>query len=484
MKRNVISVVLIITLLVAALPLMATATDNTAKTITQAYKQLINSATLMKYMDSIAFCDLDGNTIPEMFLMVEKQKNTTLVDLQIWSYQDGNAVQIGSDTFGLAGGSSVSYYLNSNNRLTAYKHQSDNNGMGKWYGGLVVDTFDFNPNGSLTVIDSVDISWDVDGNYSGNVNGKTLSAWEAKQRYEAEKSEYQSAQIKIFDNGFSKKSDAISFLDGIDAFFDVPGGEYYSEPVKWAVENGITNGTGDYSFSPGLTCTRAQILTFLWRAAGSPVVSISNPFYDVSTGDYFYQAALWAYQNGMVSGTVFEGTTPCTRAATVTYIWQSKGSPSSAAASFTDVPAGSTYSPAVAWAVNNRITDGVGNNQFAPDMICSRGQIVTFLYRARNIAYSGTATEKPAGDSILGIESAYIPLLKEIQSVILTGNDHGLSENAQAYITCKQMDYGQGGSIDTTLFALVVGMAPKSYSFLVRNTIWTLYLLSRMVRCY
>ena len=166
-------------------------------------------------------------------------------------------------------------------------------------------------------------------------------------------------------------------------FEDVADSAYYAESVKWAVEKAITAGTGENMFSPDWTCTRAQILTFLWRAVGSPKAEIENPFSDVTSNDYYYDAAIWAYQKGMVEGGVFEGSTPCTRASTVVYLWKNAGAPEvNDAAAFEDVDKNADYSVAVAWAVKNGVTSGISKTEFAPDMICSRGQIVTFLKRA------------------------------------------------------------------------------------------------------
>ena len=167
------------------------------------------------------------------------------------------------------------------------------------------------------------------------------------------------------------------------SFTDVADDAYYANPVKWAVEKNITQGTSATTFSPDLTCTRAQILTFLWRAVGSPASETANPFTDVTKDDYFYNAAIWAYEKGMVEGTEFEGNTPCTRASTVTYLWKNDGAPiSEDFASFTDVSDDADYAEAVSWAVENNVTSGVSDTEFAPDTICSRGQIVTFLSRA------------------------------------------------------------------------------------------------------
>lgn len=165
-------------------------------------------------------------------------------------------------------------------------------------------------------------------------------------------------------------------------FTDVPTSQYYFKPVEWAVGQAITTGTTTTTFSPNNTCTRAQILTFLWRAVGAPKVSIANPFTDVKTSDYFYYAALWAYNKGMVSGTKFAGDTLCTREATVVYLWQYVGSPAVEATNkFTDVPAGAAYAQAVAWAVSKGITTGTSATTFSPTATCTRGQIATFLYR-------------------------------------------------------------------------------------------------------
>lgn len=167
------------------------------------------------------------------------------------------------------------------------------------------------------------------------------------------------------------------------AFSDVADGAYYADAVKWAVGKSITQGTSATTFSPDLTCTRAQILTFLWRAVGSPKAESANPYTDVTSADYFYDAAIWAYQKGMVSGNLFEGNTPCTRASTVMYLWKNAGSPALGNFEiFDDVSEDSEYCTAVFWAVENNITSGVSETEFAPAAICSRGQIVTFLKRA------------------------------------------------------------------------------------------------------
>ncbi len=171
--------------------------------------------------------------------------------------------------------------------------------------------------------------------------------------------------------------------DIVAPFTDVKVSAYYAEPVKWAVDRGVTVGTSATTFSPDATCTNAQILTFIWRAAGSPTPSLANPFTNLSGSEYYAKAAVWAYSMGMVSGTAFDANKACTRAMTMEYLWKQAGSPAVAASGkFTDVPSSAAYATAVAWAVNNGITVGTSNTTFSPDSICTRGQIMTFLYRA------------------------------------------------------------------------------------------------------
>ena len=171
-------------------------------------------------------------------------------------------------------------------------------------------------------------------------------------------------------------------------FNDVKPGDYFYDAVNWAVEKGITTGTSATTFSPNASCTRAQIVTFLWRASGSPEPkTASNPFTDVAANAYYCKAVLWAVENGITTGTsatTFSPDAPCTRAQGVTFLWRANGSKAaSAAASFTDVASDAYYAPAVAWAAEQNVTSGVGNGLFSSDTICTRAQIVSMLYRLR-----------------------------------------------------------------------------------------------------
>ena len=174
--------------------------------------------------------------------------------------------------------------------------------------------------------------------------------------------------------------------ESFGGFGDVAPGSYYEIPVQWAVEKGITSGVDEDHFAPNAPCTRAQVVTFLWRAAGSPEpASGSNPFVDVAADSYYYKAVLWAVEKGITSGndaTHFAPNASCNRAQVVAFLWRFRGRPASGGNNiFTDVEAGSYYYDAVLWAVENGITSGMGDGTFGTNAACNRGQIVTFLYR-------------------------------------------------------------------------------------------------------
>ena len=171
-------------------------------------------------------------------------------------------------------------------------------------------------------------------------------------------------------------------------FVDVATGSYYEDAVDWAVENGITQGTDATHFSPDGICTRAQAVTFLWRAAGSPKLKTRTmPFTDVPAGSYYYDAVLWAVENGIAKGTsdtTFSPNMTCSRAQIVTFLWRSEKSPAAGTANpFADVKSTAYYAGAVLWAVKEDITKGTTNTTFSPDADCTRAQIVTFLWRCK-----------------------------------------------------------------------------------------------------
>ena len=168
-------------------------------------------------------------------------------------------------------------------------------------------------------------------------------------------------------------------------FSDVATSAYYYEAVKWAQEKGITGGIGNGLFGPNQPCTRAQIVTFLWRAAGSPEPKSMSSFSDVSADSYYAKAVAWAVENGITTGTgdgKFSPDATCTRAQSVTFLFRAIGKLVDSKAEFSDVLTDSYYANAVAWAVENGVTNGIGDGLFGPDNSCTRAQIVTFLYRS------------------------------------------------------------------------------------------------------
>ena len=169
------------------------------------------------------------------------------------------------------------------------------------------------------------------------------------------------------------------------AFKDVQKGAYYFDAVAWAVKHQITSGTSATEFSPEASCTRGQIVTFLWRAAGCPEPKTGSSFSDVPAGSYYAKAVAWAVENGITTGTGdgrFSPNAGCTRAQAVTFLYRALGKQTNSSTRFSDVPAGSYYADAVSWAVENNVTNGTGAATFGPNLDCTRAQIVTFLYWA------------------------------------------------------------------------------------------------------
>ena len=171
----------------------------------------------------------------------------------------------------------------------------------------------------------------------------------------------------------------------LNFFYDVPNGAYFYEAVKWAVENGITTGVGNDLFAPEQSCTRAQIVTFLWRAAGSPEPKTASSFTDVSASAYYAKAVAWAVENGITNGmteTTFAPDATCTRGQSVTFLYRALKGTASGSTNFTDVKSDAFYADAINWAVANNVTNGTSNTTFSPNADCTRAEIVTFLYRA------------------------------------------------------------------------------------------------------
>ena len=232
------------------------------------------------------------------------------------------------------------------------------------------------PSGSIGVCEGADWTFAItpDDGYAVSdvkIDGKSIGA------------------VKSYTFEKVKKSHTIEVsFEKVSAFVDVPAGSYYEDAVNWAVGNGITQGTDPTRFSPDGICTRAQAVTFLWRAAGSPAPrSAEMPFADVPAGSYYYDAVLWAVESGITVGTTettFSPDMTCSRGQIVTFLWRSEKSPAADSSNpFTDVAADAYYADAVLWAVREDITKGTGETAFSPDADCTRAQIVTFLWRCR-----------------------------------------------------------------------------------------------------
>ena len=202
------------------------------------------------------------------------------------------------------------------------------------------------------------------------------------------------SKLTIYGNSGTKieryaKQNGIPFvvLNTVGSFLDVSADAFYADSVKWAVEKGITTGTSATEFSPNEACLRSQVVTFLWRAAGEPKAKTAvNPFVDVKPGDYYYDAVLWAVENGITTGaddTHFEPNGICNRSQVVTFLYRAFEKPpvDSAENPFTDVSSGDWYADAVLWAVQEGITNGLSETKFGPNEVCNRSQVVTFLYR-------------------------------------------------------------------------------------------------------
>ena len=209
-------------------------------------------------------------------------------------------------------------------------------------------------------------AWELDNNV---FTGDTLTAW-----YPEGNPTWTASVMQNYGGSVTWKP-----YDGLD-FTDVLPFQFWYEPVSWAMENGITTGTTETAFNPNGQCQRGQIVTFLWRAAGCPVVEAENPFTDVKETDFYYDAVLWAVENGITtgtSGTTFSPFKTCTRAEVVTFLWRAAGEPASSAANpFADVAETDFFHTAVLWAVENGITNGLSSDSFGPYAICNRAPSV------------------------------------------------------------------------------------------------------------
>lgn len=231
------------------------------------------------------------------------------------------------------------------------------------------------------------------------------------------------------------------------AFSDVEEGVYYAEAVEWAVEAGITTGKTTSTFSPDELCSRGQILTFLWRAvdAPDPDETIEIPYEDVAKTAHYYKPVLWALESGILepSALLIPGD-PCTRGETMLYLWRLAGCPKAPTAGFTDVDISAKYAPAVSWAVNAGVTEGRTETTFHPDDTCTRGQIVTFLYRnfSEKAPRETDTPERP------------------IQTLYADGNAYSLGLDASAFISDRAYEAHAQVDVYSEQEAVITMQAP------------------------
>ena len=321
------------------------------------------------YQTRFALRDLNGDGVPELLLTCGNAGEVPLSDLSVTLLDDLDMICT------VRSGAVVTVADFQYRDLAAvYGTTVVNHGSGgaAYYGC----DFDVLPAGAtqLRTLASYDIVYETNPpryylDYYGNRNSR-ISADQARAMHRQYMTGDQPDWIYLFE----------------EPFVDVVPTDWYYEPVDWARDVGVTTGTGPSVFSPNAPCTRGQVVTFLWRAAGEPEPkSAAIPFTDVHAGDYFCKAVLWAAEQGITTGTggnLFSPEAPCTRAQVVTFLWRADGEQKiSAANPFRDVAAGAYYYNAVLWAVDAGITNGTSADLFSPDATCTRAQVVTFLYR-------------------------------------------------------------------------------------------------------
>ena len=258
------------------------------------------------------------------------------------------------------------------------------------YTSITLNTVEPNANGAVAQYSVDGENWQPSPTFTGLTSGRTYKFY---VRY-AETANYEasgaSEAAEFTTRRHSSPSTPVTpepepTPDNSTSFVDVPANAYFADAVKWAVDKGITNGLSDTMFGPYESCTRAQIVTFLWRAAGSPEPKTASSFTDVPVSTYYAKAVAWAVENGITNGmteTTFAPDATCTRGQSVTFLHRVLKGTASGSVNFTDVPANAFYTDAVNWAVANNVTNGTSNTTFSPNADCTRAEIVTFLYRA------------------------------------------------------------------------------------------------------
>ncbi len=388
MKRRIPALFLALCIAISLL-VPVSAAEGSARDAAQSYRSILNSTTLRaRVAKPVLFYDLTGDGAPEMLLTVQSRSGT---ELQIWTYQNGGAAKALSLDWVEVSASRHWLYLLKNGGLGWYY---TNSGYDYPYASIFHQGRRYAWNGSaFAQTDAFEYNY-REGNgtvtpTSATHNGTRVSTSEGAALDRALQAGAARTLMILGDgapNGMTK-AEALAYLGSITGrFFDVPAGRFYTDPVAWAVENDITAGTSTYLFSPDDPCTRAQAVTFLWRAAGKPEPrSRKTGFTDVPAGTFYSKAVAWAVECGVTTGTsaaTFSPNRPCTRGQIVTFLWRAAGSPKTSGTNqFSDVPAKSYCAAAVRWAVSTGVTKGLTATRFGPDEPCTRGQIVTFLYR-------------------------------------------------------------------------------------------------------
>ena len=309
--------------------------------------------------DGVTLADSSANTTT--FVMPEKNVKISA------NWKSTGSTSGGGSSSGGGGGSSTS-----NTKYSISLPDSTANGT------VTVDPKSAAKGATVTVTVSPDKDYELGDLTVTDNNGKKITVTKKNDN----KYTFTMPEGKVTVKADFKKTEK---SDAGNDFADVPDSAYYFDAVKWAAEKNITKGTAAKIFSPDKTCTRAEIVTFLWRAAGSPEVKSEGSFSDVSADSYYAKAVAWAAENGITSGTgngKFDPDAVCTRVQAVTFLCRAVGREAAYNGTFSDVSSSAYYAGAVAWASANGVTEGVGNGRFAPDASCTRAQIVSFLYRA------------------------------------------------------------------------------------------------------
>ena len=380
MKKRILPLLLAVLMVCALLPFGAYAADLSP------YKSLIRD---VAYTDDYGLLkDLNGDGVEELFMMLSDADGNPYG--VVYTIANGAVKKLIEAPYtNVASGYSDIGIVSSGNYAFVVTTKETNtdagsfNGKGVYWNDGVLTYYQLS-NGSLQQTDVMryKLLMEYDSNQffvdrsTITYNGRTISGDEMN------------AVFARVDDNMLDVYPMQQVYDAVQGFFqDVPADQYYAVPVGWALDHGITTGTSSVDFSPTASCTRGQVVTFLWRAAGKPApTSTRNPFGDVKPSDYFYNAVLWAVEKGITNGTsatTFSPNDPCTRGQVVTFLWRYSGMPKTGGSNpFYDVSAGAYYYDAVLWAVGHNVTNGVSATAFGPDQTCTRAQIVTFLYRA------------------------------------------------------------------------------------------------------